>query len=183
MKRKFLILLIFLVSVLVGCSSNLSFTGQVNVKLNVKGKPAQSVADVIVHEQKDIEAVRQKLIKELGPNSKIRDYGREDNSLKSLPFSTITRASVEDLQILEKSDLVEFFHSDEPKPTSYDSFGQPKIGQPLFQWSYTKNYGYQIGTSRSPNAKQLKPELIYEIYRSKGKNIPKEIIDEWNKAK
>lgn len=146
------------------------FTGQVNAKLVVK-------------DSQDLDMVRQRLIKELGQQTKIRYYSGQYDNLKSLPFLTIAQARVEDLQILEKSDLVEFFYSDEPKPTSYDSFGQPKIGQPLFQWSYTKEYGYQIGTSRSPNAKQLKPELIYEIYRSKGKNIPKEIIDEWNKVK
>lgn len=182
-KSKLAIVISIVLILVLACTKQLSFTGQVNVKLDVKGKPAQNVADVIVYDEDDIETIRHKLIKELGQQTKTRYYSGQYDNLKSLPFLTITQARVEDLQVLEKSDLVEFFYSDEPQPTSYDSFGQPKIGQPLFQWSYTKEYEYQIGNSRSSYAKKLKPELVYGIYKSRGKNIPREIIEEWNKIK
>ena len=146
------------------------FTGNVNIKLIVEGK--------------DIDIIRQKLINELGTEANIKDYdSRGNEGLRNLPFLTIKRARVEDLKILEISGLVEFFYSDEPKPVITDNFGRPTLKQPIFQWFYTKEYGYQIGNSRSPYAEKLYPELIYEIYKSEGKNIPTEIIDKWNRVK
>ncbi|MEK6892366.1 MAG: hypothetical protein AABX25_04220 [Nanoarchaeota archaeon] len=164
-----------LVALVSGCTSKGDFppfNGQVNVKLIVKGEPSQNVADVLVYKEEDISAVRQKLINELGPNLRIKD-----DKIKSLPFLTITKATANDLNILEQSEYVEFFYSDELRPLGKDPVDdRGSFGKPRFQWIYSKQYGYQIGTSPSPYAKNIDPELVYEIYRSKGKKIPKEIL-------
>ena len=179
------IFLIFLVCVLilVGCTSNQTFTGQVDVKLKVNGKLGENDAEFSEYKQKDIDDVRLKLINELGPRAKVnKEYDNSESGTQSLPFMILSKARVEDLKILEKSDLVEFFYSDEPKEIRNGLYGRPEVGYPRFQWSYSKNYGYHLGQPDwGANAKKFEPNLIYQIYESDGRNTPKEIIEEWNK--
>lgn len=174
---KLVIGILVLAASVLSCASKENFppfTGEVNIKLIVKSEPAQNVADVLVYKEEDISLVRQRLIEELGSNSKIKD----NNNTKSLPFLIITKATANDLYILEQSDYVELFYSGELMPVSRDPVDDMGlIGKPRFQWIHSKQYGYQIGTSPSQYAKNIGSESVYEIYKSEGKNVPREIVD------
>ena len=102
------LVIIFLIGCNIGKKEYSTFTGQVNIKLIVKGTLSQSVADVLVYDSEDINVTRKNLAKELGPEAKITD----NRFISNLPYLTLTKASAEDLKILEKSDLVKSHQSE-----------------------------------------------------------------------